>query len=420
MSAATPRAVKVLGLMLTGLGIVASILLFVLPTPASSLGGWVVGSTVGRPTTVELPYLCRSYGRAEPSRKLTCPGATWQDGDQKVTGTLYGRRQDLTTGDELGDHVDARVFGSTAYARPPASNYGVVIAALALVVVGLASTAFGTLATALGGPGEASVSGDAGPNPSPLRPLAERHGLGQVISAYRTSEFSMAELILVIAAQLALAVMAGVVATLVTAEDHVDVIIAAGIGVAAVGAVGFRLRKRHHWRRRHRGALAGVCEHGVLVSSAEHTFACRWSEAEFIGTPVALSALAATAPFSIRAPGGRTFTFDGDSWDEIRLLRGSVYENVYRVAAERLHADFHAGRDVTFGDVTVNRAGVTRGGTSLPYEEIRGLVRDNDNLTILPRRASLPTVRLPVAATPNVEILMQLLGRGKEHANARH
>lgn len=124
------------GLALGGLGLLATLLLFLLPSPAGSIAGRPLGYTTGTSTMVELPEECEIRVSSNGGSSATCPGATWSVDGREGSGTLYGRPDQLSQR-ETGNQVEARVFNGSAYLRPSAAQYGATAAALALVAIGL-------------------------------------------------------------------------------------------------------------------------------------------------------------------------------------------------------------------------------------------------------------------------------------------
>ncbi|MEQ4207477.1 hypothetical protein [Actinopolymorpha sp. B9G3] len=137
-------AARFIALVLAGVGLVAALLLYLVPTPAASLGGWPLGYTLGTPAAVELGDVCQARGSRgiESNNRTTCPGASWSVEGKAASGTLYARWAQVAGSGELPDRVDARVFNGAAYLDPPAARYGLAVVPLALVGLGFLALVF--------------------------------------------------------------------------------------------------------------------------------------------------------------------------------------------------------------------------------------------------------------------------------------
>ncbi|MEQ7128590.1 hypothetical protein ABN034_29200 [Actinopolymorpha sp. B11F2] len=137
-------AARFIALILGGVGLVAALLLYLVPTPAASIAGWPLGYTLGTPVGVELGDVCEASGTRgiESDDRTKCPGASWSVEGETGSGTLYARWGQVAGSGDLPDRVDARVFNGAAYLDPPAARYGLAVVPLALLGLGVLALVF--------------------------------------------------------------------------------------------------------------------------------------------------------------------------------------------------------------------------------------------------------------------------------------
>ncbi|MEO3801493.1 hypothetical protein [Nonomuraea sp. B1E8] len=211
------------GFALGGLGVLAALLMFLVPVvaggPPGSFVGWPVAHFLGTPTTVEVPADCEigpSRRRSSSEPTVTCPGAAWSVDGREDGGTLYGRLSQLSQS-EMGDRVEARVFNGSAYLHPSAGRYGVAVVTLVLI-------GFGLLAALLTVPLWA----------------ARRFG-----GAWSAGDWDVDDLMTFGVVGLALAASAGAAMGYLTAEDTTDRLWAGALVAAAAIGVVVKVRR---WR----------------------------------------------------------------------------------------------------------------------------------------------------------------------------
>lgn len=406
------RPVWVISLIVAALGVAATAALLVFGG-SGSLVNRVVGFTFGTPTTADVASSCESWvnrGGPEPNDSFDCDGSTWSVYGKEVTGTVVARLKHLTPDGPLVDQLPVRALGDAAFGKPTAADYGLVAAVVALVVIGVVVAAVALVGQALLRR-RPTAAGNTDPDYASALQQVQRHNLAPVIGTYRTEGSAMKGVSVIGGAELALAALAGVTASLATAEGKMDRLVAIAIAVGAIGLVGIQLFRWYARKRDAPHGLACVCEHGLVVSERDKSFVSRWSEASFIGSPDTLTPEIKVAPFAVRNQNGATYSFDEWAWEKPDLLRTQIYDKIHAAVRERILADFEAGRKVAFGTTIVSRDGITRDGVTLRYGEIRSITQDAKGLHVLPRRAATPPLFLSVTSTPNFELLVEVLTR---------
>ncbi|MEQ7006701.1 hypothetical protein ABN028_10875 [Actinopolymorpha sp. B17G11] len=215
-------AARAMALVLAGVGLVAGLLLYLVPTPAASMGGWPLGYTLGAPASVQLGDVCEGRGTraVELDDRTTCPDASWSVDGRSDSGTLYTKWGQVAATGELPDRVDARVFNGAAYLDPPAERYGLAVVPLALLGLGVLALVFTV----------------------PLRIIRRLTG--------DEPDWDVDGAMMLGVVGLALAASAGAAAGYLMAEDTNDRLGAGAVVVAAVVFVAWQLHKWRLHRRR--------------------------------------------------------------------------------------------------------------------------------------------------------------------------
>lgn len=389
--------------------------------PIGTDGRWVVGYTFGAPANVRVPdqptnqftgwtscTITYHDGREDTDR-VDCRGAAWTDAGRRTSGNLVGQAKDLVPNGSLVPFVDARVIGGTAYTQPNGMHYVFAVVAAGLFLTGLGGAAASTVALRRGK--RASAESAASAAREQLTELAKRHDLGAVITIHRSQPDAFNALRLEITAPIAVATTVGVLT---------EVTVIGAIIFAVVAAVTWLITVLQMWsglrRRTRRGAVAAVCQNGLLLWSPEKTVAAPWPSSEFIGKSSALSSEVTAENFAIRSPSGEV-AFDRNQWEHFEKLREDVRRNVVAAAASRAQAALDAGESIRIGEFVLSPAGLNHGDVTLPYDEIRSVTADYENLVILPRRAVVTPLRGALSDIPNVDVLFSLVNSRRRQAS---
>lgn len=375
---------------------------------------WVAGYTFGTPAGVDVPEeatndftgwtsctITYSKTRGDGDR-VHCTGASWTVAGDSTVGDLVGQARHLLSDGDLVPVVDARVFGDTAYTKPNGTHLAMAAGATGLVLSGL-------VGVAVGGVGSLRARRRAA-QPVPLAELSSRHDLGVVVATHRTQQNAAKAFVTQVAAAIAVGATVGVLA-----EDDTDGIIV----FAVIAGIAWLVIARVTWsalaRRARRGAVAAVCEHGLVLWSPKRTVVAPWRNAEFTGATPGLFSGGSTGSFTIRSNGSAA-EFDEGEWERFDELRETVHRNVIAVAYAQTEAALNSGATVTLGKFTLRRGDLTYGDTTLPYDGIRTVTVESTNLVILPKQATISPVREPLSDIPNADVLVGIVNSRRQQA----
>jgi hypothetical protein len=134
----------------------------------------------------------------------------------------------------------------------------------------------------------------------------------------------------------------------------------------------------------------------------------RWEEVAAIVTNNRFHAKYTQCEYTLVRPSGEKLILDG--WLKgVERLAAYIKKPVYERLWPPLAVAYSAGQPLTFGPVTVGRAGgLTMGGTTYAWADIRNTQVEYGRLTVTLRDGKKHEVR--VATLPNVELLGRLIG----------
>ncbi|WP_330334129.1 hypothetical protein OHS33_33250 [Streptomyces sp. NBC_00536] len=378
---------------------------------------WVISGSLydyyvrATPVTVTLGHSCKVPVMGS-SGATTCEGARWTVDGRTVTGTLRPHNGEIHGGalfyagpgtEPLSYSGRARALGDTAYSEPRLSQSVAALTTAALAGVALLGAAASAVLLRRGRRRAAMTGAAPGVVPG---------AVGEVLGRYAArpdyrSMLLVEGAVVVFGAFLAVAVLLppgeGLLPGIAGMAAALAVVLAAGRGLLA------------EVRRGERGAVL-IGRRGLAVLTGDTSvFVCPWSEASLLGVPQTAGKAADTAGFTVRADGGARHTFRPSGWTGFAELRRAASEAVFAAAWPRAVRDLADGRSVPFGTFTATPTGLRTPGGEFGWRDVGGLRMES------PGRALIKTpardVVLPLARTPDVEVLLGLLlGRGRRAA----
>ena len=381
---------------------------------------WVAGYSFGTQGEVQVPREATNdftgwtsctvtyHQTRQDGDRVDCTGASWTVAGSNASGNLVGQARDLISGEGLVPVVDARVLGDTAYTKPNGAHIAMAVGAAGLVLSGMGGAAAGTVGLLR----SRRRSAERVP-PAAQRQLSEltsRHNLGAVVATHRTQPDASKAFVVQVAAAIAAGATVGVLT-----EDDTDGFVV----FAVVAAIAWLVIARVAWsglaRRARRDSVAAVCEHGLLLWSPGEAVAVSWRNSEFIGMSPALFSGGSAGSFTIRSRSSAA-DFDEGQWEHFEQLRAKVHRNVVAMAYGQAEAALSAHETVRIGKFVLRPGDLTYGETTLPYDKIRAVTVESQNLVILPKQAAMPLLRESLSDIPNVDVLVGIVNSRRQQA----
>jgi hypothetical protein len=183
-------------------------------------------------------------------------------------------------------------------------------------------------------------------------------------------------------------------------------VIAAGSLIAGTAAAWYALANR--------GRCVAAYEKGLVAADRRGLQPVRWEEiSEFYlsitrhftyGIPTGTSYL-----YTIKMPGGRKLKFD-NRIENVQRLGGLIGRSILPIQYKLAADVYNSGQTASFGPVAVNRAGLTVGKKTYPWNEIEQ-VSVNDGMFRVSKKGGgwFSGASTPVASIPNLETMLSII-----------
>ncbi len=106
---------------------------------------------------------------------------------------------------------------------------------------------------------------------------------------------------------------------------------------------------------------------------------------------------------------GRRITFNNALYNVGQLINTVQQEVTPRILA-RARQDYEAGQAVPFGKLSISQAGISKGGKTLPWNQVERVTVDKGTITVKKRGRLLKWASVTVAEMPNFFVFAHLVG----------
>jgi hypothetical protein len=164
-----------------------------------------------------------------------------------------------------------------------------------------------------------------------------------------------------------------------------------------------------------RGARAHLFEQGFIISLGGQTTSARWDEITSVnekvtriyhyGIPVGTNYL-----YTIALANGETVRVN-NAFAKTAQLGGTIQRMSMLALLPRAVAAYQSGTTLSFGKISISQAGVSNGKETVPWSSVTQFSRQNRAVVIRRKDKRLPWLMTAIARTPNVSVLMALVGR---------
>jgi len=195
---------------------------------------------------------------------------------------------------------------------------------------------------------------------------------------------------------------------LVSKGEWPDLLVAAaGLPVALIGVVALLGRQRR------RDLCVRLFTDGFTRTLGGQTVAVRWDEVtevwqNVIQTYRGSAHTNTTNIYTVRLTDGRKFVFN-DQVDKIAGLGAALQQQCAARMLPRVHATYNAGEVITFGPFGVSRSGITKGNTTLPWQQVEQVELRQGVLHIRKKGARRDWAFAMASKIPNLPVLMVLV-----------
>jgi hypothetical protein len=164
-----------------------------------------------------------------------------------------------------------------------------------------------------------------------------------------------------------------------------------------------------------RGARAHLFEQGFIISLGGQTTSARWDEITSVtqkmtriyhyGIVVGTNYL-----YTIALANGETVCVN-NAFAKIAQLGGTIQRMSMLALLPRAVAAYQSGVALSFGKISISQAGASNGKETVPWSSITQFSLHNLAVVIRRKDKRLPWLMTAIASTPNVSVLMALVGR---------
>ncbi len=162
-------------------------------------------------------------------------------------------------------------------------------------------------------------------------------------------------------------------------------------------------------------ALAHLFEQGFIISLGGQTTSARWDEITSVtqkmtriyhyGIVVGTNYL-----YTITLANGETVRVN-NAFAKIAQLGGTIQRMSMHALLPRAVAAYQSGVALSFGKISISQAGASNGKETVPWSSITQFSLQNLAVVIRRKDKRLPWLMTAIASTPNVSVLMALVGR---------
>jgi len=238
--------------------------------------------------------------------------------------------------------------------------------------------------------------------------LTQSHNLGALIAEHRANPRAQKEALLagwglvlvgVVFALIGLAVSKGKWPALLVAAAGLPLML---IGVAAL--VG---------RARRRDMCIQLCADGFTRTLAGQTVAVRWDEVAAVWQNVIQTYRGSahtntTRAYTVRLADGRKLVFNNQV-DKVAGLGAAIQKACAERMLPRALTTYNAGESVPFGAFGVSRTGVSKGGKTLPWEQVERVELRQGVLHVRKKGQRRDWAFAMASRVPNLPVLMALV-----------
>lgn len=171
----------------------------------------------------------------------------------------------------------------------------------------------------------------------------------------------------------------------------------AGCGVLAIGWGVLKVRRKKAWR-------ATFFAGGLHVVQDKRVFTTTWREVTAVQVAITTHGASQSHKYTVWRDGEESFVFE-QGWADIAELGQRLTRDTNRVMLPRYIESFEAGVALKFGELLVNRDGVSLGNAFAPWHAVTRFEMSVGKLDVV--TSSWRSLQ-NVADIPNVQILMAL------------
>ena len=231
--------------------------------------------------------------------------------------------------------------------------------------------------------------------------------LGELIAEHHANPKAQSEALLVGWCFIIAGAFMALVGWQVSKGEWPELLIAAvGLPLATIGAVVLIGRQRR------RDLRVQIFTDGFTRIMPGQTDVIRWDEVAEVVQNVIQSYRGnvrtnTTHIYTIRLTNGRKFVFNGQV-DKIAGLGSVLQQHCAAAMLPRAREAYQAGESVTFGPFSVSRAGISKGKTTLPWEQVEQVELSQGVLHVRKKGERRDWAFAMASKVPNLPVLMAL------------
>lgn len=117
-----------------------------------------------------------------------------------------------------------------------------------------------------------------------------------------------------------------------------------------------------------------------------------------------------THVYTVQKSDGKKVVFN-DTLKNVEELGNAIQGEVTQRHLPRAFETYNNGGTVSFGNVSLSRTGLTKGGKTLPWNEIQGVQIQKGYITVKQQGKWLRWANIPVSSIPNMVVFLTLVDR---------
>ena len=200
----------------------------------------------------------------------------------------------------------------------------------------------------------------------------------------------------------------GIIAGFALSDDGL-LPVCGGLGLLLALAGGYSI-----WQSRREQDLAIRAFHdGLTYSHKGKTEAMRWDDM----TQVTMSLInnknlrAMFYNYTLQSSDGRkiTFNYNDQAMQNLQQLSDTIQREITARQLPQAIAAYNAGDNVTFGRLTVSKAGLSNGKEAIPWSEVEEVKLQNGAVTVRKKDKWLNWSSVTVGSTPNIYVFLHMV-----------